>query len=136
MMRRARITRRAPIRRGKRINQRRATPRRSSRVRDVEYMLWVKTLLCSVVEEWPDVDYIPDPCSGVIEADHVGARGIGQKSSDRETIPMCSHHHRARHAARGEFQDISRERMREWKAAAVRRTQTLWAEHNGHGGDW
>lgn len=29
-----------------------------------------------------------------VEAAHVGERGLGQKSPDREAIPLCSHHHR------------------------------------------
>jgi hypothetical protein len=28
------------------------------------------------------------------EAAHVGMRGMGQKASDREAIPLCSEHHR------------------------------------------
>ena len=28
------------------------------------------------------------------EAAHVGKRGLGQKCSDRETIPLCVEHHR------------------------------------------
>jgi len=28
------------------------------------------------------------------EAAHVGERGLGQKCSDRETIPLCAAHHR------------------------------------------
>ena len=29
-----------------------------------------------------------------VEAAHVGERGLGQKCSDRETIPLCARHHR------------------------------------------
>lgn len=31
---------------------------------------------------------------GISEAAHVGERGLGQKCSDRETIPLCVEHHR------------------------------------------
>jgi len=29
-----------------------------------------------------------------VEAAHVGARGLGQKCSDFETLPLCRDHHR------------------------------------------
>jgi len=32
-----------------------------------------------------------------VEAAHIGRRGLGQKSSDREAIPLCSAHHREQH---------------------------------------
>lgn len=32
-----------------------------------------------------------------IEAAHVGRRGMGQKCSDLETLPMCNTHHREQH---------------------------------------
>lgn len=28
------------------------------------------------------------------EVAHVGERGLGQKCSDRETVPLCAEHHR------------------------------------------
>jgi hypothetical protein len=134
-MRRSPITRHTALRRGKPVRKRRATPRRSSRVRNREYMIFVKTLLCCIEEHSPDPHYHDDPCDPVIEADHVGRRGIGQKCSDDETIPLCARHHRERHNARGIFSDLAREQMREWLDAQIRRTQTLWAEHNGHDSD-
>jgi len=29
-----------------------------------------------------------------VEAAHVGEHGLGQKCSDRETVPLCATHHR------------------------------------------
>ena len=55
-----------------------------------EYLAWIRTLGCVVCAR----------ASGgatVIEAAHtnaLGARGIGQKTSDFSAIPLCSAHHR------------------------------------------
>ncbi len=35
-------------------------------------------------------------CAGIVEAAHVGERGMGQKCRDEEAVPLCSGHHRTR----------------------------------------
>lgn len=57
----------------------------SRRPRNFAYMLWVKSLPCTV----SSMD-----CNGPVEAAHVGDRGLSRKSNDEETIPLCSGHHR------------------------------------------
>ena len=54
--------------------------------RDPEYLKFIRSLPCCVCFR-----------TRTIETAHVGRRGMGQKSSDRETIPLCSLHHREQH---------------------------------------
>lgn len=67
------------------LRRRRPTPRRASRVRDVDFMAWVKTLPCAAREVGLDSAYL---CVGEVEADHAGRRGLGQKADDTTTIPL------------------------------------------------
>jgi hypothetical protein len=55
-------------------------------VRDPAYLAFIRSLPCSVC-----------PRDRTIEAAHVGHRGLSQKSSDRETVPLCSLHHKEQH---------------------------------------
>jgi hypothetical protein len=111
------------------MKQRRATRRRSDRVRDVPYMLAVKQLPCCA-RLLADLDRfgarrmtsIAD-CSLAIEADHAGVRPAGRKCSDRETIPLCSYHHICRTDRVGPFRDWSRAAMRAWLDARIADTQ-------------
>ena len=50
--------------------------------RSPKYLAWVRTLPCSICGRWP------------VESAHMGAHGIGQKSSDFSCIPLCPDHHR------------------------------------------
>jgi hypothetical protein len=119
------ITRKAPMRHGRRKS---AYARRD---RNFVFMGFVKTLLCSVEEEWPNKEQRPTDCEGVIEADHMGQHGLGQKCPDNETAPMCSGHHRERTDHTGTFKHIDMETERGWRSRAIARTQTLYAERNG-----
>lgn len=51
--------------------------------RDPRWLRWVRNLPCCVCSTQRGV-----------EAAHVGAHGLGQKASDRSTIPLCPRHHR------------------------------------------
>lgn len=86
------------------------------RVHDRDWLLAVKRLDCCA----PGA---PDGCEGVIEADHVGRRGVGQKSHDNETIPLCTRHHAERHALAGPFRGFDQDGMREWIAGRLEETQ-------------
>jgi hypothetical protein len=48
------------------------------------YLAWIRTLPCIVCGS-----------TGWIEASHTGPHGMGQKSSDYSTIPLCGKHHRS-----------------------------------------
>lgn len=89
----------------------------ATRERNVDYMLWVKTLPCSARQY--------GPCSGVVEADHAGARGLGRKCPDEETIPICTGHHRERTDFSGAFKTWNRDMMRAFLAASLVITQDL-----------
>src|SRR5438270_12171018 len=52
-------------------------------VRDRKYLAFIRSHPCCVCKSWIRV-----------EAAHTGPRGMGQKSDDRQTIPLCSKHHR------------------------------------------
>lgn len=129
-MKRTAITRTVPMRHGRRRS------RYARRPRDVDFMLFVKTLLCSVVEEWPDVDVHPTECNGVVEADHMGDRGLGQKADDKTSAPLCTQHHRERTDHTGSFRTLTKEESREWRARAIRRTQVRWIEQSGGEVTW
>lgn len=55
-------------------------------VRDPKHLAFIRSLPCVVCFR-----------TRGIEAAHVGRRGMAQKCSDRETIPLCSIHHKEQH---------------------------------------
>jgi hypothetical protein len=115
-MQRTRTIRRKPFRRGS---------RRSSyarRERDFDWMRDVRKLGCIVRRMPPDPENVTS-CTGHVEADHAGARGLGQKSDDRETIGICSQHHRERTDHTGAFKALDRLGARAWKLDAIAATQ-------------
>lgn len=66
--------------------------------RDEDYLQWLRMQPCAVPDctsarrKWSSWQ---DCMSDVVEAAHVGAiRGLRQKCSDREAIPICAYHHR------------------------------------------
>jgi len=80
----------------------RRTRARRGRVIDRQYLLYIRSLPCTVcwsrnvqmVEKFHAMGLPYVYQSSRTEAAHVGVRGLGQKSSDRETIPLCREHHR------------------------------------------
>ena len=64
------------------IKRRRTGKPRRGPARDKSYLIWIRTLPCV--------------CCGVrgAEAAHTGPRGLGQKASDYQAIPVCASHHR------------------------------------------
>lgn len=78
------------IERNARPKAKRATPRRSGRVKDESFLAWVRRQTrCIVDEEMPGLG-----CDGGIEANHLGDRPFGRKADDDTAAPMCSRHHR------------------------------------------
>lgn len=72
----------------KRDRTRRARIAGRKPLRDPEYLAWIRTLECSIpscLMHWRGHG---------IEAAHVGDRGLRQKCSDYEAIPLCAWHHR------------------------------------------
>jgi hypothetical protein len=120
---------RSPLERKTRLRARRATPRRSARVHDLAFMARVRQLPCLVWTMLPDYAlggrYVApaSPCSGSMHAHHMGARGLGQKCSDLETVPFCERHHRDWHDCTGPFADKSKEWRLEFAKAAIEQTR-------------
>ena len=70
-------------------------------IRDPQYMRWIRSqgcVICTGPHRCPGADkcerFRVFVLYGRTEAAHVGLRGLGQKCSDRETIPLCAWHHR------------------------------------------
>ena len=116
------------IRRRTPLDPRSRRTKYARRVRDLDFMRWVKGLLCSVEEERPDPDRDPTPCCGRVEADHMGMRALGRKAADATCAPMCQQHHRERGDHSGSFRHLTREQVRAWRARAVARTRTYYQE--------
>lgn len=58
-----------------------------------------------------------------IEAHHLTGAGMGRKADDRDTMPLCSHHHRALHNFDGPFAGWPRERRMQWQLAMIEETR-------------
>lgn len=81
-------------------------PRKAKPGDDPAYLAWVRTLPCLIGHE----------CVGRVEAHHsTASRGLGQKTTDRETMPLCAAHHNQFHNARGVFSGWTREGRRTWQ---------------------
>lgn len=106
------------------------------RERDFPFMGFVKQQPC-IVRELPPflfldsaasaAKYKATPCSAVVEADHAGSRGIGQKAADNTCIPLCSSHHSQRTNHTGVFWLLDQQELRAWRAEAIARTQAAWS---------
>ena len=103
------------LRRTKRVNAKRATPRRTTMVRNPEYLVWVRGLTC-----------VSCGIDKSTEAHHMGARGMGQKCSDLEAVPMCSACHHAWHDANGIFAGVSKPERASFAQMAIADTQAKW----------
>src|ERR1022692_4870906 len=71
------------------VRKKRFQPRRGPE-RSPDYLAWIRTLRCAVCAKVTGG-------ATVIEAAHtnvLGARGMGQKTSDFSAIPLCGGHHR------------------------------------------
>jgi hypothetical protein len=93
----------------------RATARRSSRVRDEAYLAWCRLQPCAVgahLAKVGDAYCISWQCSGRTEPDHKREGvGAGKKASDIDAWPCCQLHHRQRHDLTGFFKSWARERL-------------------------
>lgn len=86
-------------------------------MRDAGYMDRVRGLACCA-RDLPGAR-----CAGPMEADHAGVRGLGQKCSDDQTIPLDRQCHRDRTDLTGPFRGWDRARMRAWLDAQIATTQ-------------
>lgn len=96
------------------------------RPRDRAFMMFVRKLPCAVRVEPPDPLRLT-PCTGRVEADHMGDRAVGQKADDTTCVPMCATHHVQRTTHWGCFRNLDREQLRGWRARQIARTQAEWS---------
>ena len=96
------------------------------RPRDTTYMLWVKRQPCIVsvllYDTYPPRGMVA-LCTGEVQADHAGRRGVNQKADDTTCIPLCKKHHGHRSDFTGVFRGWTQEHMRHFLASAIKHTQ-------------
>lgn len=124
MRRKQPLVRKAPLRTKRRTKYR-------NRERDVEYMLWVKRQLCAATSLYVIPGLVGERsaallCSGPVEADHTGRRGIGRKADDATCIPLCARHHRERTDFGGVFRTWDQTRMRLWLESVASATRARY----------
>lgn len=129
-MKRSTLSRRTPMRRAPMKSGKRKS-RYARRDRDTAFMAFVKSQPCSVTEDWPAFPVGPTQCAGVVEADHMGMRGLSRKASDDTCAALCTQHHRERTDHTGTFKHMTREQCRVWRDRQILRTKTLYAESRG-----
>ncbi len=101
-----------PIARKTRVKPTRATPRRSGRVRNEEFLEVVRTMRCHVCQR-----------VGPSDPDHMGSRPLGRKADDDTCVPMCRQHHQERTDVTGYFKGFACVTMREWCQTAISETR-------------
>lgn len=106
---------RTPLKRKTWLRAKSKTKKYALRARHFDWMLAVKLMPCCL--------WFLGCCDGEVEADHAGDRGLGEKSHDNTTIPLCTRHHRERTDMTGYFASFDRHRMREWRHERVDETQ-------------
>lgn len=98
--------RRTPLRRKTPLRTVSKTNSYRKRTRDPDFMAFVAWCPCALKDE--------GGCKGRVEVDHAGAHPKGWRSADDATIPLCTHHHRARTDYRGYFKNWTGNQMRAW----------------------
>ena len=128
------ITRKAPVRR-------KSTTKHARRERaPAAWFDWIHTQPCFVrylvdLSGWHHVtgdwgreliDFIlrnVTPCTGPIEADHMGSKmkdgGDGEMAADKTCVSICKGHHGERHGFANTFKEFSQEDMRAFLALGI-----------------
>lgn len=128
------------------MRRKRGTTSYSRRDRNFDFMGWIKQQPCIVIDLQPILFirrtlplietarlirlvscHLVTICAGDVEADHMGARGLGQKADDYTCVAMCSQHHRERTDHSGIFRPLNRDEVRAWRDVAIERTQAAWS---------
>jgi hypothetical protein len=131
-----------PLKRKTWMRSRSKTNSYRKRPRDLDFMMKVRKLPC-IVRTWLAIlNYNPNdeaemvgrvspwilppnitPCTGRVQADHLGRRALGRKADDDTCAPMCQNHHQERTDYGGIFKGFKAEDMRDWCDWAIRRTK-------------
>jgi hypothetical protein len=79
---------------------------------------WLRGLCCAVCgSAWQ------------VEAHHLTmGRGLGQRTSDEDAIPLCRDDHASLHGFRGFFEGMTREERAAWQQATSDVYRRAWAE--------
>lgn len=110
---------RSALARKTRLRQKRAKPRRSSRVRDPAHLEFVRRLPCCLCNRGPRSEPHHD----------TEKRGMGQKADDTRTIPMCHRHHMDAQSYAGPFKGWDKYRMRAWFEEQLARVMAAKEEY-------
>lgn len=106
------MLRKTPLKRGKPLKRtafKRSRPKPNPAGSDPAHLAHIRTLPC---------------CScgakfGVVSHHSTVGRGLSQKTSDHETMPLCRRCHASFHLATGFFEGWSREDRRQWQRRQV-----------------
>ena len=129
---------RSPLKRKTRLAPKRATVRRSSRVRDEAYLAWVRLQPCrvrSMMETPFNAGFLSSMapnarCWGPTDPEHQRQGvGMGQKASDRDAWPCCRTHHDQRHDLSGVFKGWTREQMRSFIRERIAEANAAYERH-------
>lgn len=90
-------------------------------MKDAAYLRWIRERPCI---------FEGQECAGCIHAHHATGGGMGMKTSDRETMPLCAKHHAQRHDGTGVFFRLTKAERKQWEADMVANYQALYgADH-------
>jgi hypothetical protein len=112
--------------------KKRTRERRSERVRDAEYLAWVRTQPCAYRAYDERIGNTLSyglwhvcPKNTRIEAHHAGRRPMGRKCNDREAVPLC-------HESHDELTNLGwpKEQRRAFEAWAIKWTLARYAEQH------
>lgn len=98
----------------------RPVPKSPKPLRDAAYLRHVRTLDCCVGR-----DGASGPCSGPVVAHHHGPRGMGEKTDDYRSVPLCDGHHREFHDT-GTIGAWDRESLDRCFAYVMSNTLSFW----------
>jgi hypothetical protein len=115
------LKRKTPLRRRKPMRRGRFKTSYARRPRDLAFLRWARHQPCAAREL--------STCTGHVQADHAGRRGMAQKSADNESFGLCSLHHAQRTAFAGPFKTWNKAQMREWLADQVRAATREYEAH-------
>lgn len=118
LTRRTPLARRTPLRPSKLPAAPRSTERKGPE-RSLEFLAFVRRLPCFYCRT-----------TVAVEAHHWGKRGLGQKCSDFETVPLCKRHHQQWHTE-GTLPNASRSEWLDAFATFAAKLRTIWENRRG-----
>lgn len=91
--------------------------------RSEAYLAYVRRHPCCIAEDGAT----RTSCSGSVVSHHHGPRGMGEKTDDSRTVPLCDGHHRTFHD-RGTIDEWSRDALDRLFARVQAELLTTWCE--------